>query len=247
MAGFFYGFGVSLIHMALLVGALFVKPANFDVARSHDQAYFKQLEDMQPKNASLLLNSLRQDPNKMKLLATEYLNVCENQAHEFTMLMNFLIAMHIYAIMICLYRELFEVKIGTIGGVMRFLEVIGVGLYLSCIIMCLAQFSFWMYEATDNDLRLFAPISNTDAMKLVLRYHPTCLTDRGNLAQWAGGTMYWFICEIVVHITYVGTLVILMAKSRFISVGIDNTQQFQPMYLSFLANYIIKQIPFDFH
>lgn len=38
-----------------------------------------------------------------------------------------------------------------------------------------------------------------------------------------------------------------MAKSRFVSVGIDNTQQFQPTYLSFLVNRIIRVIPFDFH
>ena len=38
-----------------------------------------------------------------------------------------------------------------------------------------------------------------------------------------------------------------MGKSRIISVGIDNTPQFQPTYLSYLANKIILNIPFDFH
>lgn len=62
MGGFFYGLGVSLIHMALLVGALFVKPANVDIAKSFDKEYFKQLDEMQAKDASSLLNSLREDP-----------------------------------------------------------------------------------------------------------------------------------------------------------------------------------------
>lgn len=177
----------------------------------------------------------------------DYLGVCENEAQHMDLLMMFLIVMHVYSILICLYRELFEVRIGTIGSVMRAMEVLGVYVYLAAIILCLTQFSFWSYQLSDSSLKLFAPIGNKDALKVVLNHKPECLWNRGLMAEWAGGTMYWFICEIIVHLTYVATLIILMAKSRFFSVGIDNTQQFQPTYLSFLANYIIQQIPFDFH
>ena len=160
---------------------------------------------------------------KLKQLENDYLRVCEDQAQGLEMLMMFMIAMHVYSILICLYRELFEVRIGTIGGVMRFLEVIGVYLYLGAIIMSLTQFSFWMYQLSDSSLKLYAPIANWDAMRIVLHHKPQCMVNRGILTEWAGGTMYWFICEIIVHMTYVSTLIILMAKSRFFSVGIDNT------------------------
>jgi len=36
-------------------------------------------------------------------------------------------------------------------------------------------------------------------------------------------------------------------KSRFFSVGVDQTQQFQPVNMSFLANKIANEIPFDFY
>ena len=112
-------------------------------------------------------------------------------------------------------------------------------MYLTVFIMCLTQYSFWMYQLSDDSLKLFVPISNNDALKVMLSHKPECLKNRGILTEWAGGTIYWIVCEILIHITYVITLVFLMAKSRFFSVGIDNTQQFQPTYLSFLANYII--------
>lgn len=40
------------------------------------------------------------------------------------------------------------------------------------------------------------------------------------------------------------TFILLMIKSRFISVGTDNTQQFQPNNLSYLADRIVKSVPF---
>ena len=46
MAGFFYGFGNSLIHLALFVAANFVDRPNIERAMALDQAYFKELEDM---------------------------------------------------------------------------------------------------------------------------------------------------------------------------------------------------------
>ena len=106
---------------------------------------------------------------------------------------------------------------------MRALEVVGVYLYLTVVIICLTQFSFWMYQLSDNSLKLFVPIEDNDALKIVLNHKPECLKNREILAEWAGGTMFWIICEIIIHLTYVSTLVILMAKSRCFSVGVDNT------------------------
>ena len=133
---------------------------------------------------------------------------------------------HVYAIFICLYRELFEVRIGFIGGIMKLFEVIGVYLYLTVLIVCLSQFSFWLYELSDSTLILFSPVDNKDAMKLVLNYKPEYLKNRDIIFERSGGILVWFIIEIIVHVTYILTMIILMGKSRFFSVGIDNTPQF---------------------
>lgn len=36
MAGFFYGFGISLTHLAMLIGTIFVKLPDFEKAKEHD-------------------------------------------------------------------------------------------------------------------------------------------------------------------------------------------------------------------
>ena len=54
------------------------------------------------------------------------------------MIMNFIVTTHIYCILICLYRELFEVRVGTFGAIMKMLEVIGVYMYLTVFIVCLS-------------------------------------------------------------------------------------------------------------
>lgn len=58
--------------------------------------------------------------------------------------------------------------------------------------------------------------------------------------------MQWFILELIVYGTYVVTLIILMIKSRFINVGVDQSSQFEPFMMSQMANRIIKNIKFDF-
>ena len=38
------------------------------------------------------------------------------------------------------------------------------------------------------------------------------------------------------------TMLVLMIKSRFVPVGVDNSAQFEPDYMSFLAEKIVRQI-----
>ena len=73
---------------------------------------------------------------------------------------------------------------------------------------------------------------------------PECLTDWSKIKDWAGGVLDWILCEIIIHVTYMFTFIILMIKSRFGPVGVDNTQQFQSTYMGFLADKIVSKIPF---
>ena len=158
-----------------------------------------------------------------------------------------LIVVHCYSVFICINRELYDVKLGFAGGILKFLEVIAVCFYFSSVITCLSYYSFWMYNLTESSLTRYVAVDDKEAHKVLLFHQPSCLKDKTIIKSWSGGILDWLICEVIINITYAITFLILMAKSRIFAIGIDNTYQFQPTFLSFLVNKIIVNIPFDFH
>lgn len=54
--------------------------------------------------------------------------------------------------------------------------------------------------------------------------------------------MEWLIIEVAVFGFFLCTMLFTMCKSRFISVGMDNSDQFEDMQMSFMVNKIIKNI-----
>jgi hypothetical protein len=54
--------------------------------------------------------------------------------------------------------------------------------------------------------------------------------------------MEWLIVEVFVFGFFLITMLFTMCKSRFISVGMDNSDQFEDMQTSFMVNKIIKNI-----
>ena len=60
--------------------------------------------------------------------------------------------------------------------------------------------------------------------------------------KWTGGSIEWLVMEFIVYCVFLCTLAILLVKSRFIKIGIDQSKQFEPLYMSFLANYIIEYL-----
>lgn len=54
--------------------------------------------------------------------------------------------------------------------------------------------------------------------------------------------MEWVIIEIFVFWFFLFTMLFTMIKSRFVSVGMDNSDQFEDMQMSFMVNKIIKNI-----
>ena len=72
-----------------------------------------------------------------------------------------------------------------------------------------------------------------------------CITDPKLVFEWAGNSQAWFLIEIILMSVYILTMVFLMAKSKFIKVGVDQTQQFEPIYLSKMINKIVNSMDFD--
>ena len=60
--------------------------------------------------------------------------------------------------------------------------------------------------------------------------------------EWAGKTPEWFMMEFMAFFSFLFTLFILIAKSRFMKIGIDSSHQFEPLYMSKIANKIILQL-----
>lgn len=60
-----------------------------------------------------------------------------------------LIALHAFALVVCLYREVFDVQVGTIAGFMKMLEVLGIFFFFAAFIQCLSFYSFWSYDITN--------------------------------------------------------------------------------------------------
>lgn len=58
-----------------------------------------------------------------------------------------------------------------------------------------------------------------------------------------GNSFEWMIIELLVFFSFLLTMIFLMCKSRFMKVGIDNSGQFEPVYMRILAQKIADSIP----
>ena len=74
---------------------------------------------------------------------------------------------------------------------------------------------------------------------------PTCISDEKVVSQWMGTSVDWMLIEIILFANYTATLLILMAKSRFDTIGMDQSGQFEPYYLQLMMNYILSEIPYE--
>lgn len=58
-----------------------------------------------------------------------------------------------------------------------------------------------------------------------------------------GNSFEWMIIELLVFFSFLLTMIFLMCKSRQMKVGIDNSGQFEPVYMRILAQKIADSIP----
>lgn len=75
---------------------------------------------------------------------------------------------------------------------------------------------------------------------------PECFLSSYKQNNWAGHMIDWFLIEFLVFMAYNTTLVLLMGKSRFYSVGLDNSKMFEPTYMDRMSNLIASMIQIDF-
>ena len=70
--------------------------------------------------------------------------------------------------------------------------------------------------------------------------------DYNSIHSWTGKSTQWLLIELMVFILYLGTLVIILIKSRFTSVSADNNLQFEPYLMSKLANRLIEAMDLEY-
>jgi hypothetical protein len=71
------------------------------------------------------------------------------------------------------------------------------------------------------------------------------LSSKCNLVDFntfAGTSVEWLLIEVFVFGYFICTMLLTMIKSRFMRVGMDNSAQFEPTYMSYLANKVVKDV-----
>ena len=76
---------------------------------------------------------------------------------------------------------------------------------------------------------------------------PKCISNPTIRPKVLGRILEWYVIEITVFFAYLFTMLLLMVKSRFKLVGVDQSAQFESFYMSKMANYIINKINFEKH
>ena len=73
---------------------------------------------------------------------------------------------------------------------------------------------------------------------------PPCVQNHHDAKKWLANSVEWMQIECLVFAFYTATLLILMFKSRFSTIGMDQSGQFEPFYIQKMMNEIISNIPF---
>lgn len=75
---------------------------------------------------------------------------------------------------------------------------------------------------------------------------PDCIESLDDIYSWAGTGHQWILFEFVIFCSYIFGMFILQIKSRCIPVVSNQNAQFEPLYMSYMANKIADAAKFDF-
>ena len=132
------------------------------------------------------------------------------------MLISFVI-FHIFATLLCFYRENYEVKIGVFGQIMRFVEIIGVMCYIALVSTSFTNYGIYlMFDHVEIGSTIKSKLFNNVDI-------PVCITDQGINISVTNNSIHWLFIEILVALVYLFTMMLLMLKSRYTLIGIDQS------------------------
>lgn len=148
---------------------------------------------------------------------------------------------------------MFTGSISKSGQMMRIVEIVCLVYYLGTILKALEAVSLILVrEHTDDPIAEMDPVSHEEYKEMLQQENIKKSTlflaqqcSRSDFQSFQGRTFEWIIIEISVYIFFLATLIITMAKSRFFGVGMDNSDQFEPLKMSFMIKQIIKNIDIE--
>ena len=141
------------------------------------------------------------------------------------------VVVHFTCFVVNIFREIFETKLGLVGKMMRLVEVISLGAYNIGIIMSLNYISvFFYWERMHNKYSEY----RSDMRQ--------CFVDPEKMEDWSGTVTLFSMIEVVIYFAFLLTMVSLLIKARFKKTGVDNSYQFEQVYMSYLMNKIMREM-----
>jgi hypothetical protein len=125
---------------------------------------------------------------------------------------------------------------------MRIVEIVSYPMYIGVILMALDALSLILVRENTEDPTADTPaidlseLEGTDLKKSTIYLADKC--PRSDFHSFNGTVMEWFMIEVAIYIFFLIAMFLLMIKARFITIWYDNSDQFEPLRLSFIANSI---------
>jgi len=155
---------------------------------------------------------------------------------------------HIFTFIACLAREVFASKTTFFGQVLRIIEIVCIPIYMACIFSSTEWITVIMVREAqfmDENILKSQKVGNlpefiTDKVLtpgfqfLALRCY------RSESIKFSGRIREFLWIEIFIYMFFMLTMFLLMIKSRFYSISVDNSYQFEEEYMSLLAERITK-------
>ena len=158
----------------------------------------------------------------------EFLTLCSDIAQRQNQLMTTIKVTHFVLMLLCLEREIKEASVTTFGKIMLFLQAAGSMWQIGILIL--------LVDAWFDNNKMSSPHQKD---------YPPCASDPKMRNLWVGNVQPWFLLEITLASSFVSTMLLLLIKSRFTSIGTEQTDKFDPLYMSLMINKIAESIEFD--
>lgn len=176
---------------------------------------------------------------------------CQREAAQLDGLMTRLVVCHALTLVACLAREIYSSKTDLFGQALRIIEIFCIPIYMSVIFASLEWLEVIMVRE--------AALMTEEILKrnLIVQKLPEHQTDevltkgyqflalkcfKSDAVQFGGRVREFLWLEVWVFMFFMLTMLALMIKSRFMPVGVDNSNQFAQEYMSLMAEKITYQI-----
>ena len=154
--------------------------------------------------------------------------VCLLEAAEWDFLIKFSFIVHVMLCLTNIYREIFSAQTNMFGQFMRLVEIACIPIYFYQILTAIELMSVAMIRQETTDplnkyimgtyKRTDPEIGSNDSGRIL---EVKCPLDK--FTEFSGRAVEWYVIEIAVFGFFLMTMLLTMMKSRFISVGTDNS------------------------